>query len=320
MTLYDFGTGGFDLEFYVASLTNTQEIIVCSDIAITDTDAETPATAECFLVIEGPDGNSYDFTYKDKSNDEVDRFMSSIEDLGLVRIVFHNEFCSVYVDHKWIYTFAFAAIYHPEEPSVGLKTNGDSIAIYNIRLKELSDWREAIFIDLETSTRNAIQSAILQRPVDNYPNYEGKMKFVYDPVRETRRLDFVRNHREVDAADVPQGCSDALVYFTYAAVVNDLAFAESTGFVTRLLRLPNLDNGAVKAARILQRRARQSRKSHSISARIDPRIEPGDIVQVYETLTGTGTVILHNIIVESARFSIREGQQAMSISGRDADE
>ncbi|MGY5875139.1 MAG: hypothetical protein RTU30_05295 [Candidatus Thorarchaeota archaeon] len=320
MSLYDFGTGGFDIEFRLASLAIGEQIIVCSKVAVTATDADDPSTAKSYLVIEGNSGSGYDFSMNDKSSSQVDKFESDLEYLGVVRVIFHNEFCSVYVDHNWIYTFAFETVYHPEDPEVGLKTGGASIAVYDIRMKELSDWREAIFIDLETSTKNAISSAILQRPVDIYANYQGKLKFLYSPTRETVALDFIRSHRKTESADVPMGCSDALVSFAYATVVNDLEYAEKVGFVTRFYRLPSLDNGAVEAARILQERARQSRISHTIAARIDPRVEVGDIVQLSETLSGTGTSVDHNVIVETLSFQVSEGRQQMSISGRDADE
>jgi len=116
------------------------------------------------------------------------------------------------------------------------------------------------------------------------------------------------------------GCSDALVSFTYVTVVNDLLYAKNVGFTSRFYRLPDLDNGAVMAARVLQERARESRISHALTCRIDPRVEVGDIVQVSETLSGTGTLVSHDIIVESANFQISEGKQSMSIQGRDENE
>jgi len=320
MSLYDFGTGGFDLEFRISSLSTGQQVIVCSKVAVTADDAATPSTAKSYIVIDRPDASSYDFIVKDKNNVAVDAFRTTYAALGVVRVVFHNQFCSVYVDHKWVYTFAFATVYHPEDPVVGLKTNGASITVYDIRLKELADWREAIFLDLETSTKNAISSAILQRPVEIYPNYEGKLRFVYNPSRETISLENIRSHRRVESADVPMGCSDALVSFTYVTVVNDLLYAKNVGFTSRFYRLPDLDNGAVMAARVLQERARESRISHALTCRIDPRVEVGDIVQVSETLSGTGTLVSHDIIVESANFQISEGKQSMSIQGRDENE
>jgi len=315
MSTYDFGVGGYDIQFDVASLSTGQEIIICSDIAITAADAATPSTAESFIHIGNSSGVYY-ITAKDKSSNQVDKFESNISELGTVRVVFHNQFCSVYVDDLWEYTFSFADVYHPEDPAVGLKTNGASIGFTNVRLKELSDWREAIYVDMETTTQNAFRSVILQRPVDIYPNYEGKLTFEYDPDRDSATLYFVHRHKVVET-DESQGSSDGITYFAYAAVVPDLDFAEDVGFVTRMYRLPDLDTGAIRATQILQQRARQNRKRHSVVSRVNFQFEMGDIANISETLSGTGTAFSESLIIEALSFSISEGNQEMRLEGRD---
>lgn len=316
MTIYDFGVGGYDIEFEVASLSVGEEIIVCSDIGL-NADADDPDTAESFIVI-GRDSTGYYLEARDKDGDSIEEFESEMSNLGKVRVIFHNAFCTVYFDYHWVYTFYFADVYHPEEPSVGLKTTGGSITVYNIRLKELADWREAIYVDMETSTQNAINTAILQRPVDIYPNWQGQLVCEYDPIRESDDVLIVKLHNLVESSH-PKASSDGIVESTYAGVVMDLAFAETDGFVTRLYRLPDLDNGFIRAASIMQTRARRSQEKHRVSCRINIQFEIGDIAQVDEVVSGTGTAVVENFVVENISVSISEGKQEMSLVGRDSD-
>jgi len=316
MTIYDFGVGGFDIEFSVASISQGQEIIVCSDIGVND-DAEDPDTSQCFVVL-GRDATGYYFEVRDKNGDSVEEFETPMSNLGKVRIIFHNAFCTTYIDDNWVYTFYFWDVYHPEEPNVGMKTVGGNITVYDIRLKELADWRDAIYVDMETSTQNAIRTAILQRPVDIYPNYEGKLVFEYDPVRDSDSVLFVKKHTYQEQDD-PKASSDGIVESTYAGVAMDLQYAKTDGFVTRLYRLPDLDTGFIRAASILQMRGRQSEQGHDVACRINLQFEIGDIAEVDENVTGTGTAIDRNFVIEGMTLAISDGRQEMTLSGRDSD-
>jgi len=316
MSTYDFGTGGYDIEFRRDTLSNGQELIVCAKIGITEDDVADPDTAKCFIVI-GKDSNSYYFVARDKNGDDVDEFESQLSALGLIRVVFHNEFCTIYVDHYWIYTFGFDDIYHNVDPEVGLKTTGGGITVYDLRKKELSDWREAVYVELEISSQNAIRTAILQRPVDIYPNWEGRLVCEYNPNRNSDSVYFVKKHSE-KRGDNSQACSDAVIQSTYAAVVTDVQYAMTDGFVTRMYRLPDLDSGYVQAAQIMQDRARRSNKEHSVQCRINIHFEIGDIANVSATVSGTGRSLSESFVIENMSLSISEAKQQMSLSGRDA--
>jgi len=318
MSSYDFGTGGYDIEFFVdeADMSTDQAVIIGSTVSYnSDSDSD----------------KSYIYIYKRASNFEFSVYGGSsfataqlletyddddLEALGTVRIVAHDQFISIYVDKKWIHTFAFEYGYHPLDRYVEMFSSSSTISITNIRKKELSDWREAIFMDMETNSMNAISSVILQRPVDIYPTWDGKLSFSYNPDRSEVTLAKVTRHSISDAGD-NKACSDGIVYFTNVAVVVDRDYADEHGFTTRMYRFPDLEQDAVNAAKMQQEMAREKMKKHKIICRIMPQLELGDIANVNLSKSGTGTSVDDDIIVESIQYNLVDGKQLMSISGRE---
>jgi hypothetical protein len=198
-----------------------------------------------------------------------------------------------------------------------MKCDSSTVAITNVRLKELADWREAIFIDMETTSQNALGSVVLQRPVEIYPTYLGDLRFVYDPVRSSYRLPQVRN-KSYTKQDTMSSASDAIVYFTNAAVVFHENFAKNVGFVTRMYRFPDLDNGAIHAAHVQLNKAYEQRKSHRVNSRYNPRYEIGDIATVQYTASGTRKAFDVDVIIESiSEITIGPGKNSMTVQGRE---
>jgi len=160
---------------------------------------------------------------------------------------------------------------------------------------------------------------VLQRPIEMYPIYTGQIRFVYDPVRSNALVKHVRA-KDFEETDTPQSASDAIVYFTNAAVVIDEIFAEEIGFVTRMYRFPDLDNGAVQAAVLTLKKSREQRTMHRIEARFSPRFELGDIANIIYTITGTLREVDHDIIIESISYNIGIGGARMEIVGRETEQ
>jgi hypothetical protein len=314
MSLYDFGIGGYDLLFSIANIAEGQSVNVHSKIGITQVDSATPETASSTVVI-GKSGSYYEFYLKDKFNNTIEKYRSALPNLGRVRLVWHNEFCTIYVDDFWIHTFACQKVYVPEDPVVEMSAS-ISMDITDVRLKELSDWREAIFIDLETTSINALQSVVLQRPVNIYPEYSGALVFEYSKVRDSVSPLRVYRHK-TNRLDSPQACSDAITYFTWTAVITDKTFARKYGFVTRVYRFPDIDNGAITAARMQQDRSRQQMVHHELDCRVDPRISIGDRVVMDYDASGTGSHRHAEFIVESVDLTYNDGEQGMKLTGRD---
>lgn len=315
MSWYDFGTGGFDIEFDAPALSNGQAVSIKADIGILEDD--TIENAMSYTVI-GKSGGVYYVEIIDREGVSQDLFWAGfITNMGHCRIVWHNEFCTIYIDGVWVHTFAFKKVFHNVVPTVYMRyTGGPNLTVTNIRLKELADWREAIFIDMETTSQNALSTVILQRPIEMYPTYDGGMRFVYQPDRLSAPVKFVRskNYEEVDSSTA---ASDAIVYFTNVAVTIDEDYAEDVGFVTRMYRFPDLDNGAVLAAQIIQRKSRQQESMHQIEARYSPRFEIGDIAQVNYITAGPQKVVAKEVIIEGLSINIEPGRNRMQITGRE---
>lgn len=316
---YDFGVGGYDIEFDCPDLSD-QAVMIRSNIAVTVADAATSGSGANDIIIgnSGGSGGYYYVSVEDMNGYEVEKyFTDDLLRMGRVRVVFHNEFATIYVDERWVYTFSFEKVYIPDVVTLALHTSGGSITVTNIRKKELSDWREAIFIDMETTSQNAISSVVLQRPLDPRTNYEGDLVFEYEPVRSYMAvMPFVRKHN-LRESESSQAASDAIVYFTRAAVVIDETFLNNYGFVTRMYRLPDLDNGAIHAAKIMQNKARQRLRMHTVTGRWYPEYELQDRARISTYLTGTGTLDEFDISIESISLSISEGEASMQMTGRD---
>lgn len=313
MIAYDFGVGGYNLSFVMPELASGQWVGVKSNIGVTYDDIASPATSINTIRV-GKDASGNYISILDRDNNLVERY-TGFPNFGKVRIIFHNEFVTVYVDDAWIHTFGFGYIYHPEAPTIDLLASGN-ITITNIRLQELADWREAIFVDMETDSMNAISSVILQRPVDIRSSFDGALVFEYDPPRSTVTITDAKEHQYA-LTDSRQGCSDAITYFTKVAVTVDPKYAEQFGFVTRMYRFPDLDNGAIAASKIQQRRSREGSYLHSVRTRIRPELEVGDILRLQVTPDGGGAAIDKSFIVERITLQVGDGINATTIDGRE---
>jgi hypothetical protein len=202
---------------------------------------------------------------------------------------------------------------------VRIATNHDGLQLTSFRILELFDWREAVYIDLDTDGQGAIGSVIQQRPVEIVATADGSISYSYDPVRSTitQVEDNIRDHTwaEVYPKDA---ASDAIVYYAEVRTLQDGEYAKRFGLSTKVFRMPDLWTGAVKAAKIAMRKILEQHKMHSIVIRPDMRIEVGDILSVNYIASGTNTPWGADIIVENVTTTYSPENTAMKISGREA--
>lgn len=233
-----------------------------------------------------------------------------------VRMFFFDQFLSVSLNDKWVYSYAFALVaYDVEGTTASIKLNGATTTITGIRKAELADGREAIYVDYESNTESAIQSIIQQRPIQQLAHVNRKLSFTYRAEKDT--IDAVYVNRYEERYSHPnQLSSDGLVYGYDVGVSIDLDTARDVGFITRLYRLPDLNTGAIQAAGTMQRQARERRVQPSVTQRLDLRVEQTDVLNVSLIATGTDTLIERQIIVENISISLRDGEWSMSLSGR----
>ena len=249
------------------------------------------------------------------------------------RILFHDIYCSVYIDDQWVYTFTYRKydkdaddftnmIKWPDE-MVNLYIYADgSRTVTNVLVTELFDWREAIYIESEMSASSALGSVIQERPIEIFPTVLGGLSFSYNIERDEITYTDAISTRIVHAHDrinttSPDAGSDAIVYFRDVDFATDLNFADEEGFLTRVFKLSGLETGAKNAALLLLEKANERQYIHNLDVRPDIRLEQGDRIIFTYTLTGTGTVIAYEVIIESISMRIMEGGSDMTVTARE---
>ena len=251
----------------------------------------------------------------DTSDYELDEAAITSIDL---RIFIHNKCVSVWANNRWVYSYALAYVWYSEDSVITaqLSVHGTGgMTITNISRHELSDWREAVFVDYEANSESVIQSILQQRPVEVLPEVEDGIIFTYSAIKDTIIPNFVRSfeEEELTPSDVS---SDGLVYAAEIGISLCEEAAAQVGFITRLYRLSELDSGIIRATKIMQEKALERRHPATVIMRLDPTIELCDMLDLDLIVTGTKTLISREIIVESISISIENGKFGMTASGR----
>lgn len=223
------------------------------------------------------------------------------------RVLFHEDFISLYHNDIWIATVAFDGLEYDE-------INGTTINMYtsteqtirNVIIRELADWREAVYIDLETDGRSALSSIIQERPVEAVCEPDGTMDYWYAFTRDEITAVRVPNRHRYHHAVPTEGASDAIIQGVEdVKTYQNADFAKALGFSTKLMRLPNLTVGALHAAIIMMRKTYESRHTHELTIRPDLALVVGDIYKISYTPWGSSNTQIANIILESIQFSFQ---------------
>jgi hypothetical protein len=241
----------------------------------------------------------------------------------ITRVLFHDNFVTVYFDDMWICSYALAGtITYADEMDIVAYVQGSGITIVDVKIADLADWREAVYFDLDTTSKSGIESVIQERPVEITAKSDGSLCIAYDPDRNhiTVNPDNIAEHQWVEQIP-PDGSSDGIIYFaTDVKTIQNTDYLEDFGFSTKIYRYPNLTSGAIRAAILQQKRFYEQREEHSLRMRPDFRIEVGDVLEINYLATGTGRAVGLNLTVESISLDIRQVQRgsapSMQISGR----
>lgn len=314
--------GGCDIRFDVTNFPEKAGLELITNISIQPDLPEISATfpENSLLIIRRNDGAEiYIGSSKAAFTEGI---FHPCNGINQVRMLFHNEFCTVYIDGSWAYTFSFAYTKYPETLSAqmayydGTETQTGTVDVTNVVIRELCDWRDAIFIDLETNAANAIQSIIQQRPVEILPRSNGAIDFFYEPnTRPQVLLSNIRKHT-ITEDDSKSASSDGIVYFSDVAVISDEDTLEDVGFITRMIRVPELDSGALRAAKVAQKKARQSMYKHHVEGRINLALEVDDVANTSYTPANERQAHSHSFIVESIQIDLSNGNFTMVAEGR----
>lgn len=239
----------------------------------------------------------------------------------VLRILFHKEFVSIYIDKNCLATFAFASVTWPATVVAIRPYSSSSYTITDIIITELFDWREAIYIESEMSASSAIGSVIQERPVEIQPTTDGSLTFTYNLLKATvtytsaisKRI--LTSHTNSESVNTDAG-SDAQVHSVDVGFISYPTYANVDGFFTKVLRLSGLDTGAENAGKILLEKANENQYTNELEMRIDVRLEPGDKIVLEYTLSGTGTIISTTMIVDEIAIRIGEGVSNMRVRAR----
>ena len=318
-TLYKIGTysyvEGIDLSVQVDDLGIDENVEVVVDCAINDSSGSMAS-----LKVTKTASNTYKAELIDLPSTTIEsvKFTMSSPDELPIRAVFHDDFVTLDVGGAWVYTFAVESIAYVTSCDVYVRSNA-SIEFSNILLGELSDWREAVYIDLETDGNAALGSVIQERPIEVCYESNGSISYWYERTRD--RITQVVEPRSHSRRRVyPRNCaSDAIVYFRDVAALQNAAFASRYGFSTKVYRMPNLDVGAIRAANILMTRVLEQAIQHRLRIRPDLRIEVGDVLDVDFTASGTQKNIAMGVIIEqvSIAYEANNANPYMDVQGRE---
>jgi len=313
--------GNIDLTFTVAPATGTT-ILLSTNINATPAyfPASFPELLSISVSLEEISGSLYVFFQTSIDSDTYDQCKYEIaEDPGIeldIRIFIFDKNISGYCNDILVYSYTLQTIVFPVETLLSLIVSGSTTTISNICWRELSDAREAVFVDYEATTENAIQSIIQQRPIEINPEIGREMSFTWDATKDEIPATYIKAFAD-NEQDNTQLSSDGIVYYEDVGIAINEDVAKDVGFITRMYRLSELTVGALTAAQKYQTHALQKR--HSLSAnsnRIDPRIENRDILIIDLIVTGTNRHLEDRIIVEDVNISLQDGQYRTSISGR----
>jgi len=317
---------GFDIHFVIDPMTNGDYVQIQSDTQIRGSSSTTSS-----IKILSSGSGSYRLNFMAGST-VIDAYKFSLPDLAhRTRVLYHDNFATIYMDDKWIYTFGISGVKDPDDPihdipgiaysdvmGVRILTNHNGLHLHDVRVTELFDWREAVYIDLDTDGMGAISSVIQQRPIEIIVKANGAVNYAYDPIRQTvvQVPSNVREHTWTEA--FPKGsASDAIVYYVDAKTVQDAEYAKRFGLSTKVFRMPDLWTGAVKAAKIAMRRMLEQYRMHTLNIRPDVRLEVGDILSVSYEASGTKTQWSVDIVAEQVSTTHNADLTNMRVIGRE---
>lgn len=316
---YDFGAGGFDVQFTIPQLTTDDYIRIKCDSSFVEGDEDLADPSGYIELKRITDG--FEIAVMNSSAGDIERMTIYDTELAIsqyintARITVHNEFVSFYFNGKWVNTFWLRKVLHKEEPTVWIIGTA-TIVLTEIVYPELNDWRDAIFIDLEQTGMNAIGSIILSKPIDVYSKWDGSICFSMDAISDTLEVNQYIRRVSYSNQRNPQAASDGIVYFTDVAVVIDEQYLEEYGLSTKLIRLPDLDQG-IRAAIKLQNKARKAQKQVETAMRFDPSLEMKDILHIATQFTSAENNNYDvSLLVDNMRIELSDATFTMTVSGR----
>lgn len=316
LPLRTFPVGGFDLYFTLPATSSGNTLSVITDIIV---DPVLNVTAKFVITNEG--GSYYSLAlWAAQQNVMLEKvLLSTTFDTDVpqaFRVLFHNEHCSWYIGGVSIYTFSNTNVIYPANAPQISFVGSVGMTLTNVKLSENHDWRPDIWLDTQGDGMSAVKNVIQERPIDLYVRDDGILYVFYglhpDPYAISTKIKSITRNTSYGK----NTASDFVVYYADVQAFSDLDSLEQDGFSTVVVRLGSLDVGALEAAVIMSKKARESRLSVTCTCRPDLRIQMGDTITISWNASGIGTAMEISMHVDSINLSIKHGKANMVLEGR----
>lgn len=318
---------GFDVRFDFGALSTGNYVDILSDSKLRGYDQ-----TQSIIRIKKTGAGAYQAILLAYSPEvAVTTYAFAMGDTGhSARVLYHDNFATLYIDDIWIYTFGISVEKNDEDPlhdlngitysptlEIYVQTDMASLTISNVRVCELADWREAIYIPMETDGMSAIQSIVQERPIEIVQKSSGAISYCYEPTRDVihQKADNIRRHSFQEKYPM-DGASDGIIYYADVKTIQYSPFAKKYGLSTKTINLPNLNVGALKAGKIIMERSYERSVMHDLDIRQDIRIEVGDILHIHYIASGTKRESEYYIVVEDVSMGVTNNA-SMRVVGRE---
>lgn len=200
-----------------------------------------------------------------------------------LRILYTKERICVYLNDELVISYCCQFISWPDVVDSYLFSTSVS-GTMDYTIVELSEDRDAIYFDMQSTVLDALRAIIQERPVKMrraFGYFYPSMNFFYkNPDASVVTGLFVSDISErLSIAD--SAASDSVVYGMDVFVATDLKFLQNNGYLTNVIKIPNINSGGMKA--VTQAQQDYARKSgrtiDSLLSRFDPSLEQGDIMR-----------------------------------------
>ena len=313
---FDLGSGGFDLWFTLPVVASSAWVKVTADgSAFVSGDADDSSREGSILLTRSATG--WTIALQCTAGATIESYSVAYDPDGVmdVRITAHNEAISIVFNGMWIHTFWLKYVKHADDPVIYLSASG-AMTVTDVRLVELYDCNDSIDIDIDAASANAIASTFMQRPVRVWPQYDGALCFAYEPPRSEVEIRSAKSW-QVREQSSEKTASDMLVHHKDAVgVVIDTDILEDFGFITRALRYPEYEHGAMAAARVQIAEGRQEQQRWEIECAIEPELEMYDVVDLVATSGDALAGVEDTFIAEKVSFEVGSASGRMTIEGR----
>ena len=173
--------GGYEVKFTIPALPINRSVGVKSDIGI----ALNQSPSRNTINVQRNGSSGFYIVLIDGHDDIVEKAImdtstSELSNSANIKINFHNQYATIYINDKWAHTFFIENVFYDDFDGTLTFVASDSMTITDINISELHSWRDSIYIEMESNATGAIGSIIQERPINIVPKYDGTLDVFYE--------------------------------------------------------------------------------------------------------------------------------------------